>query len=110
MCVSVCVCHPLIAKRKLSPFYFSPSFLFPFNRRGPEAHRLDSGQRRRLSAECEAIWDARLCTCSLYRTALQTAGIDLNRAVRISASVGATPPKELCKCVTSTGTLSKGRA
>ena len=30
----VCVCHPLIAKRNLSPFHVSPSFLFPFNRRG----------------------------------------------------------------------------
>ena len=110
VCLSVCVCHPLIAKRTHLHFYLSSSFIFPFHRRGPEAHIHDSGQRRRLSAECEAIWDARLCTCSLYRTALQTVGIDFSRAVRTSASVGATPSKELCKCVTSTGILSRGRA
>ena len=80
---SVCVCHPLIAKRNLSPFCFSPSSDFPFNRRGPEAHRQDSGQRTRLSAEREAIWD--------------------RRAVRISAFVGVTPSKKrsyasVCVC------------
>ena len=88
-----------MAKRTELHVYLSSSFISPFNCRGPEAHRQDSGQRRRFSAECEAIWDARLCTCSLYRTALQTVGIDLNRAVRISFSVGVTPSKELCKCV-----------
>ena len=81
----VCVCHPLMAKRTY--LHFASSSTFPFNRTGPEAHRQDSGQRRRLSAECKAIWDARLCTCSLYRAALQTVGIDLSRAVSVCVCV-----------------------
>ena len=95
VCVCVCVCVCVETSDNKEALFF---FKFLTCRR-PEAHRQDSGQRIRLSAECEAIWDARLCTCSLYRTALQTVGIDLSKAVRISAAVGATPSKELCKCV-----------
>ena len=51
--------HSLMTKSLI--FHF---LLFHFDGRGPEAHRQDSGQRRHLSDEREAIWDARSCTCS----------------------------------------------
>ena len=90
----LCVCKPLTTKK---PFIFS-SLLFSIAIcTGPEAHGQDSGQRRSLFAECEAIWDARLCTCSFSVQKQQQ--LAAQREEEAIISVGVTPSKELCKCV-----------
>ena len=44
----------------------------------------------------------------VYHTSKQ--GRSLRKVGELPTSVGVTPSKELCKCVTSTGILSKGWA
>ena len=65
---------------------FSPFFLFisPFNCRGAGHHMRVPAQRRGFHVDAEAVWDAKLCTCSLYRS-FQEVRIELRmtRKVRL---------------------------
>ena len=69
-----CVCEVLIAKDLLFSNFFKHGM--------PE---LPAGLAltKTPAAHCDARWDANLCTCNLYRTALKEVGIDLRTAEKV---------------------------
>ena len=88
-CACVCVCHHLIAKRNLSPFYFSPSFLFPFNRRrtGADLPILSNEAMASQWMHLRTLKCAPACTafpaCLSGMTKQSEIGINLRTAVKV---------------------------
>ena len=92
-----CVCKPLTAKRL--------SFLlFFFKMQGAQAHGDTCAGKRRLITSV-------YLQLSMYRDMeAERSGHRPQNCSERETLVGVIPSKELCKCVTSTGILSKGRA
>ena len=92
------------------PFFpFSSSSIFPFQLQGGSEPSTIHCPTKTVVEGCEAVWDARLCTCKCTELLQAEFARASEKLRRHPTSVGAIPPKELCKCVTTTGILSKGR-
>ena len=100
--VCVCVCRPLIAKR-LSFLLF---LLQLFNYAGGSGP-LKGPRPAKPLLSWEDIQADHLDVPAIFPS-VQNSNAVLSK--QVTTSVGVTPSKELCNCVTSTGILAKGRA
>ena len=76
------------------------AFFFNFRTcRGAGHHMKVPAQRRGSHVDAEEVWNARLCTCNLYRAVVREVRQGLKKLRELPTSGGVTPSKELCKGV-----------